>query len=419
MNDNKAIVWFRQDLRLHDNEALVEAIAHNDGIVAVYVFDTRMFKTLDNFGFAKTDGHRAQFIIESVQALRDSLSKFDIDLIVRVGKPEEEIYKIARRLKTKWVYCNRERTSEEVKVQDALEESLWSIGQEIRYSRGKMLYYTQDLPFPITHTPDSFKQFQKEVGRFIQIREPLETPSSIPSFKHFLDKGKIPSLKELGLTPNKKETQHDIEFIGGEQNGLRRLSEFLSSSQLHDCSFFSPWLSQGCLSPKTIYHQIQNSPKKEAIISHLMLRDFYRLMGKKHLNSIFKKGGIIQNHDKPFSTDRVAFDQWTKGETDEPIVNAFMKQLEATGYISAIGRKITANYLSNTLKIDWRMGAAYFESKLIDYDPCSNWVNWNEMAGLTPSSRQYRFPNYIQLFKKEHTCDDFLQKWLPNYQYGS
>lgn len=416
MNENKAIVWFRQDLRLHDNEALVEAIAHNQAIVPVYIFDPRIFMQLDDLKIPKTNSFRAKFIIESVHSLRKALHKYGVDLIVRVGNPEEEIFKIARRLKTKWVYCNRERTQEEVLVQDKLEEALWSIGQEIRYSRGKMLFYTQDLPFPITHTPDTFRQFYKEVGRFVDIRTPLPAPKTIPHFDHFIEIGKIPDLIDFNLENIVDDCKEGFCFKGGEEEGLNRLKTFVENfSSSKSCSYFSPWLSQGCLSPKTVYFAIRNSKNKDEIIQHLMVRDFFRLMGKKHLNSIFLKGGITNNNEKSFSQDIDTFNTWMNGQTDEPIVNAYMNQLKSTGYISLLGRKITSNFLVNTLNVDWRMGAAYFESILIDYDPCSNWVNWNEIAGLTIDARNYRNTNYIQLHKNQDPENLFLKKWIPEY----
>ncbi|MDX1666661.1 MAG: deoxyribodipyrimidine photo-lyase, partial [Saprospiraceae bacterium] len=142
MYKNRAIVWFRQDLRLHDNEALTEALKQADEVIPIYVFDERLFNGETSYGFRKTGKYRAQFIIESVEDLRRSLRELKSDLIVRVGKPEEEIFELARQAKSRWVFCNRERTREEVEVQDALEKNLWTIGQEMRYSRGKMLYYT-------------------------------------------------------------------------------------------------------------------------------------------------------------------------------------------------------------------------------------------------------------------------------------
>ena len=99
-------------------------------VVPVFVFDERVFQGETKFGFKKTNRHRAQFIIESVEDLRNSLKKLGSDLIIRVGKPEEEIFNIAQKIKSSWVFCNRERTKEEVAVQDALENKLWSIGHK-------------------------------------------------------------------------------------------------------------------------------------------------------------------------------------------------------------------------------------------------------------------------------------------------
>ncbi len=141
---NRCIVWFRLDLRLHDNEALTDALKSCDEVIPVYVFDERLFEGRTHYGFRKTARHRARFLIESVADLRAELQRKGVDLIVRKGVPEKEIFDLACSLKTKWIFCNRERTRDEVRVQDALEKKLWSVGQEIRYSRGKMLYYTQD-----------------------------------------------------------------------------------------------------------------------------------------------------------------------------------------------------------------------------------------------------------------------------------
>ena len=175
MKGKKGLVWFRQDLRLHDNEALHEALTHCESIIPVFVFDERVFGEMTRFGFRKTGIFRAQFIIESIIDLKKSLVARGSDLVIRIGKPEEEIFKIAKEEKTSWIFCNRERTDEEIKVQDALERNLWSVGQEVRFSRGKMLFYTADLPFPVTHTPDIFAHFRKEVEKYIPIRSPLET----------------------------------------------------------------------------------------------------------------------------------------------------------------------------------------------------------------------------------------------------
>ena len=180
MKQKRAIVWFRNDLRLHDNEALQEALSNAEEVLPVYVFDERVFNGETKFGFPKTGKFRAQFIIESVLDLKQNLRQRGVDLIVRIGKPEEILFDLAQEVKSSWIFCNRERTSEELSVQDHLEGKLWKIGQEIRYTRGKMLYHTSDLPYPITQTPEIFTTFRKETERITPVREPLPMPNQLP-----------------------------------------------------------------------------------------------------------------------------------------------------------------------------------------------------------------------------------------------
>lgn len=117
----RAIVWFRQDLRLHDNEAVSTALRMADEVIPVYVFDERVFLGKTRFGFPKTGKFRAQFILESAENLRRNLQQLGSDLLIRTGKPECLVSELANELKASWVLCNRERTQEEVFVQDALE----------------------------------------------------------------------------------------------------------------------------------------------------------------------------------------------------------------------------------------------------------------------------------------------------------
>jgi len=120
----RAIVWFRQDLRLHDNEAIATALRMAEEVIPIYVFDERIFKGETRFGFPKTGKYRARFILESAADLRQNLRQLGTDLLVRTGKPECILSELAQELKASWVLCNRERTAEEVFVQDALEQKL-------------------------------------------------------------------------------------------------------------------------------------------------------------------------------------------------------------------------------------------------------------------------------------------------------
>ncbi len=434
MAKRRAIVWFRQDLRIHDNEALLDAIAHAQEVIPVYVFDERIFRGHTSRGFRKTGKYRARFIIESIQDLRRSLRELGSELVVRVGKPEEILFELAGQVKSSWIFCNRERTRDEVAVQDALEKNLWSIGQEMRYSRGKMLYYTSDLPFPITQTPDSFSQFRKEVERYVPVREPLPAPEHFTPLTVALDPGLIPGLEDFEYEWFRLDPRADLVFRGGETEALKRLHYYLWESQsvLHyqqsrdnligaDFSTkFSPWLAQGCLSPKMVYHQLRafeeehgRSKSTYGVFYQLLWRDFFRFMAKKYGDLIFEKGGLAGAADPGWKDDRALLQQWIDGKTGMPFIDANMREIARTGYMSNRGRRNAASYLINDLGVNWQMGAEYFESMLIDYDVASNWGNWNYLAGISRDPHDERSFNVLAQARRFDPDGQFVKRWLP------
>ena len=430
MQNRKAIVWFRQDLRLHDNEALSEALNSADEVYPVYVFDVRSMEGTSPYGFRKTGKFRLKFLIESIHDLRQSLSEKGLKLIVRVGIPEDVIFELANELKTSWVFCNRERTTEELYVQDQLERKLWTIGQEVRYSRGKMLFYTADLPFPVTHTPDSFTTFRKEVERFTNIRKTIICDfEDVVVSTESIDAGNIPKLSDFGY-------QDDFEAFlqGGETAGLARLQHYLWESDrvvsykntrngslgLDYSSKFSAYLAQGCLSPKQIYWELkryeEERTKNEStywLVFELLWRDFFRLMGKKYEEKIFLRGGLKDAERDDLTDNMNMFQIWAEGRTGYPFVDASMRQLNATGFMSNRGRQNVASFLINDLRVNWQIGAEYFESLLIDYDPCSNWCNWNYIAGVGNDPRDNRYFNTILQSKKYDAEGSFIKAWCP------
>jgi deoxyribodipyrimidine photo-lyase len=431
----RAIVWFRQDLRLHDNEALSTALRMAEEVIPVYVFDERIFMGHTRFGFRKTGAHRTQFILESVQDLRENLRQLGSDLLIRHGRPECILAEIATELKCSWVLCNRERTQEEVLVQDALEQKLWSCGLELVYTRGKMLYHTQDLPVPVHHTPDIFTQFRKDNENITQVRQPLPTPSALPPLPTALEPGDLPTLSFFGHDTPSADPRTAFPFKGGETEGLRRLRYYLWEKDLlanykqtrnglygaDYSSKFSPWLAQGCLSPKMIYHEIKRYERERTsnestywLFFELLWRDFFRLMGKKHGNKIFLKGGPQNKPQRALKNNRELFDLWANGRTGVPFIDANMNELNATGWMSNRGRQNVASFLVRDLKVNWQMGAEYFESQLLDYDPCSNWGNWNYVAGVGTDPREDRYFNILTQARNYDPKGDFVRLWCPD-----
>ncbi len=434
----KVILWFRQDLRLHDNEALTQALEQGDELIPVYIFDERVFmgKTRD-FGLPKTDKFRAQFIIEAVQDLRESFQQRGSNLIVRVGKPEEILFELAQKYNTSWIFCNRERTDEEEKVQDTLEERLWSIGQEIRYSRGKMLYYTADLPFPVTHTPDVFTHFRKEVEKYVKIRPALPTPGDVKPSKDNIEIGEMPTIADFGHESIDFEPRAAIQFKGGETAAIQRLEHYLWETDAVADYFntrnellgedystkFSPWLAQGCISPKLIYHEVERYQIKRTknkstywVIFELLWRDFFRLMAKKNGKTIFQKGGPKGEIDPKWRNDVRLFNIWKEGKTGVPFIDANMREIAATGFMSNRGRQNVASFLVKDLHVNWQMGAEYFESILIDYDPASNWGNWNYVAGIGNDPRENRYFNILSQAKRYDGQGEYVKHWLPELE---
>lgn len=422
MPDTKrGILWFRSDLRIHDNEALIEAARAVDEVIPLYVFDEHNFER-GPYGFQSLGAHRAHFLLGSVAALRDKLRTLGSDLIVLVGRPEKIVFEIACRYKTHWVFCNRERTPQEVGVQDALEKNLWTVGQEVRYSRGKMLYHTADLPFPITHVPDTFAGFRREVEKFLPIRLPLEVVESGLPFPECARSEvlPIPTMVELGFSGYDPS---EVAFRGGEEDALGYLDDRISALAHAEPSGLqiSPWLSAGALSPKVVYHAMERmegselvSVKKE-IQRNLMLRDFYRLMGKKHREKLFDHAGLAEKEVLPHSMQEVdypMFISWVKGETKNDFVNAIMRELGNTGFVAHQLRRVASYYLVQRMEIPWLYGAAYFESALIDYDPMSNYGNWQRVGGVSLDQSGETEVNYEAVEKQFDPHGLYKEKWL-------
>ena len=429
----RSIVWFRNDLRLHDNEALLDAIKHNEEIIPVYVIDPRIFRSKTKYGFNKTDKFRSLFLLESIRDLRNSLQNIGSNLYVFEGYPEEIISTLAWDNKTSYVYCNRERTDEEVKVQDALERKLWTMGQEMRFYRGKMLYYTADLPFPITQCPDQFTAFRKEVEKFVKIREPLSTPEKVLNpLSVEIDEGAIPSIEQIGY--DRFEVEKGIALKGGETASMELLKNYVwetgnikdykeRRNELLGMSFsskLSAYLSAGCISPKMIYKEVQEYKSQNgdhesaySLIFELFWRDFFRFMGKKHGNKIFQLHGFNGQNNTASDEDLLLFDKWKNGMTGIPFVDANMRELNATGFMSNRGRQNVASFLVKDLKLNWLLGAEYFESLLIDYDPCSNYGNWNYIAGVGSDPRPDRYFNISAQARKYDSKAEYMLYWLP------
>ncbi|WP_443937726.1 DASH family cryptochrome [Pedobacter sp. MW01-1-1] len=390
----KILVWFRNDLRLHDNEMLVEAITKSDSILPVYILDSRLFGET-KYDTLKTGNIRAQFILESISSLRNSLKQIGGNLLFVQGKPEEIIPQLVQEYEITEVYHHREVASEETHVSALLENALWKLRVNLKHFIGHTLYNKEDLPFPIKDIPDAFNQFKKKIERDSIIKPCFAAPDRV-NVAEVIDWGNICTLSDLGMEVPEKDQRSDFEFIGGESEGLAHLQKVIfamqeaaSSKNLILASRLSAWLGMGCLSPRKVYWEIKKMEglaNTKAMFNQILLgllwRDYFRFMFKKYGNTFFNANGFGNQGVIDPSNAEENLAKWKTGQTGFAVVDAVMTELNQTGFISNIARQTAALYLINNLEVSWVYGAAYFEEKLIDYNPASNWGNWANVAGV-------------------------------------
>lgn len=391
MDERTILVWFRNDLRIHDNEILLRAVERSQRIVPVYCFDPRHF-TRTKYGTQKTGVLRAAFLLENVAALRQSLQQLGGDLIVEYGHPEEVLPQIAETYQVDEVYHHREVAYEETRVSGLVEEALWKMQINLRHFIGHTLYHKEDLPFPIRDIPDAFAVFKKKTERESGIRPQLGTPEAI-RVPDGMDPGRTPELAELGFTEEEIAQVPNLAFRGGEAVALKQMHAFLySQSTVKDYSQLSPYIAVGSLSPNTLYHATKEAEnttldrkRAEQIILKLLWRDYYRFMFKKHGNRFFGLRGLTDTPPEIAADDEKRFNLWKSANTGNPIVDRSIHQLNDTGYLPYHQRVIVASYLIHELKVNWLKGAAWFEEKLIDYGPANNYGSWAHLAGVGSS----------------------------------
>jgi deoxyribodipyrimidine photo-lyase len=432
MSEKITLVWFRNDLRIHDNAILLEAVQKSAAIIPIYCFDPRHF-TETTFQTKKTGNFRAKFLLESIADLKLSLKNLGGDLLVKMGKPEEILPEICKKYNVDSVYHHREVASEETEISSLVEDALWKLRINLKHFIGHTLYHKEDLPFPIKDIPDVFTNFRKKIERESSIKPCNATPNKIVVPKN-LEISEIPTLNILGLTEEIQDQRSVLPFKGGETEGLKRLNYYLWDTNLLQnykltrngliggdySSKFSVWLTSGCLSAREIYWEIKKYEKERGanestywLIFELLWRDYFRFMFKKHGDKYFNEAGFKGKLQDVDSNQLDRFERWKNGKTGIAFIDANMKELNLTGFMSNRGRQNAASYLVHDLKVTWTWGAAYFEEKLIDYNPASNWGNWAYVAGVGNDPRENRYFNIQKQAKDYDPKGEYMKLWLP------
>ncbi|MBU1188467.1 MAG: DASH family cryptochrome [Gammaproteobacteria bacterium] len=431
------LVWLRGELRLHDNP-LLQAAAACDRLLLVYVIEDSQLAPTD-WGWPRRHAHRWRFLAQSLQALAEQLEALGQRLLVLCGDSARQIATLVAAHDIDQVFVNDAPGSEEAgqlqRLLKLLDQTLPAGGSKLITSLDNRLY--PQLPIAAERWPMSFSAFRRKVEKRLQPQSPCAVITRLPP----------PLLEDVPVWPQALMQQSQSEslsspprFCGGEQAGLQRLQHYLHQGQcilnykqtrngmLHndDSSKLSPWLADGSLSVRHVWAEIE---RFEADVSanestywlkfELLWREYFRWLLQHTGNALFRFVGLrdqpihgLRAFDRFDQRQHEQFAAWTQGATGIPMIDANMRELQATGYMSNRGRQNVASFLVKDLQLDWRAGAAWFEHLLLDYDVASNWGNWAYQAGVGTDTRA-RWFNVVEQSRRYDPKTEYISHWCP------
>lgn len=425
----KILYLHRNDLKFHDNPVLTSISGEKCEFLPVYIFDKEDYQNFSLSGVNRAGRYKRKFIYDSVEELSKNYRKHGSTLLWEHGSTSEIVACIIRSYSITDVFLVKEHTDYETRR----EKEMIASNPEVRFTffEDRTMVHPDDLPFHFSNLPDLFTNFRKEVEKNLHVRHSDPELSALPPTirtdpDEHSNRHEIRKLLEI-------DESLDLRFKGGESVGLMRLNYYMDETRLLSkyketrngligddySSKFSPWLSIGALSPRKIFWEVKEYEEKYGanestywLIFEMLWRDFFRFTAMKHGKKIFYRSGIqgARWMDKSGGT-HIDFIKWCKGETGQPFIDANMQELNATGYMSNRGRQNVASWLVHDLKLDWRLGAEYFESMLLDYDPCSNWGNWMYLAGVGNDGRENRRFNPERQASMYDPAGDYQRLW--------
>ncbi|OMO20665.1 DASH family cryptochrome [Vibrio lentus] len=416
---------FTNDLRINDNQLLLCAAQSVDKLIFVIVEPTLVRFSAD---FAKEQSYgalRQTFVSQSLDNLESNLVRLGQQLVVihsnhlEPDAPEQTLSQIIATQHVTHFFANAHCGCDERRLIHSLQSR--HPGLITCLPHNSTLFDSHDLPFELSKVPSSSTKFRKLVEHLnlnsdetvIAHLPPVVTPAPVSAIPLF--------------SSANSERAATNDYLGGEDAGLAHLDNYFSHDYalnykqtrnafdgIENSTKFSPWLALGCVSPKTIYRHLKQFEAEHGsndstywIYFELLWREYFYWKCLSLGSSLFGTNNDSDNQHTS-TTSNLCFAKWKSGNTNYPIVDACMRQLNETGYMSNRGRQLAASCLIYELGIDWRHGAAYFESQLIDYDVASNWGNWAYIAGALNSqvsTQTNKQKNAYQAQPKSHHFD--------------
>ncbi len=426
------LVWFRNDLRIHDNPALYHACQDsNDGVIAVFLLAKKQWQQHD-WGVPKID-----FVLRNVAVLSDALATRKIPLLVISAETFADapavLTKLVEQHHCSALFFNREYEWNERKRDRTVTQALQDYGIRVEASDDQT-YLAPDNPQLQTQAGNPYTVFSPFKKRWITILQEQGLPQSLPA----------PSEQApLAISPTSVPTVHDLlgeSFSGaslwpaGEDVAQARLEKFLSAPiQTYQnqrdipiaegTSTLSPYLSCGVISIRCCMAEAIAANDDQLMlaktgpgvwISELVWREFYRHV-MVHFPRVCQYRAFKRDTEAvPWKHDPVLFERWSEGKTGIPIVDAGMRQLNQMGWMHNRLRMVTAMFLTKDLLIDWRWGERYFMQHLVDGDLASNNGGWQWSASTgTDAAPYFRIFNPYSQSRKCDPRGEFIRQYCP------
>lgn len=424
---NILLHWYRTDLRIQDHFAIALAAKNGWAVFPVYFLPDEETFTLS--GLPRQGKFRKQFLYQTLQDLSISWKQQGTELLILSGKAEEILPQLCNKYAIQQLSFTASCASEEIAQEGDVLQALQKLNLTIHKTFDDFLVHPEDLFCSIHEVPNVFTQFRQQCESNWHIRAP---------FKYALPVGF--SHQEQGISIEKLVSENQLisdsrtafPFNGGEHAAQQRIEDYFFHTQqmlryketrngligVDYSTKFSPWLANGSVSPRTIYAQLKSLEEKLGanestywLQFELLWRDYFRYMLLKFGAKLFFKNGLgIYRPPREIVNSELLFQNWRTGKTGDNWVDANMQELALTGFMSNRGRQNVASYLVHQLKLDWRLGAEYFESQLIDYDPANNWGNWAYLAGVGNDPRQRVF-NMQKQAEQYDPDGEFQNRW--------
>ncbi|WP_295652396.1 deoxyribodipyrimidine photo-lyase [uncultured Mucilaginibacter sp.] len=405
MQQKVSIFWFRRDLRLDDNAGLYHALKGPYPVLPLFIFDPEILDKLED----KADA-RVTFIHQTVEGLYEELKKHHSGLLVKYAKPADAWHELLNTYDVAAVYTNHDyepyahsRDSEVKTMLGQRNISFYTYKDQVIFEKDEV---TKNDGKPYTvFTPYKRKWYEKLKPFYLKPYPTQKYLTNLLQTKAIA----LPTLSDMGFT----ETA--ITFPGKNYNGIiKHYARDRDFPALKGTSHIGLHLRFGTVSIRALAADAYASEEK-TWLNELIWREFY-MMILYHFPHTATKAFKPEYDRIQWRNDEDEFKAWCEGKTGYPLVDAGMRELNATGYMHNRVRMVAASFLSKHLLIDWRWGEQYFAAKLLDYEMASNVGGWQWAAGSgTDAAPYFRvFSPELQL-KRFDPQLAYIKKWVPEY----